>query len=326
MNTTFISSCLLTLFILLQLSCVSDTTNNNTTKQPLKQSNNTSTDAAVQCQLPLFNQYLNNLQKTDPASVNKAISYFQNHFQNCEPAIKDLGFVAIRDFYRTVHAKIHRHFHEEINDISIDNTKKVDTSNYNLYRQFAGIGELKPKTAIHPRIAPKLQALIENGFMIGIKGQRNTIDKNPNRLNKFLFNSLSPTMQLFLNTFMEESAIPSVDKDRKIVLPLAKIAKRIIDWEQFAKTKPHFTLNKELQTYNKKMLTIIMLGAEKTPAFNSKNNALNQQFKEAYQQIIKAHPHTNTGIILQKYYDILQANNFIKSTESAAILQEWKLL
>lgn len=105
-----------------------------------------------------------------------------------------------------------------------------------------------------------------------------------------------------------------VAKDAGLQISVRELAGRAIQWETFIRDNPGFVKIEECKQKYHDCLHALMSGFENTPAFDFETHILKSEFRNAYDFIRKESSGTQTGKIIQGYYELLISRGFVSDT------------
>jgi SH3-like domain-containing protein len=122
----------------------------------------------------------------------------------------------------------------------------------------------------------------------------------------------------------EESHIWTADGGLTIT-PM-EVADRAVTWDVFLADNPDFAFKKDIEGSKINYLACLLVGADNTPAFDyDSGKLLGTEFKEAWEWVLKSNPKTETGKVVQEWWNVLKSENWKRGPKSEKYIQAfWK--
>jgi hypothetical protein len=232
-----------------------------------------------------YRGYLTKLYKSDLASISHASTELRNTFPAAEPAIKDSAFIEFRSFYYDV-----------INSY---------------YEIFLNNQELVKKLNDHKNNDPQVQqfntALDQNGLRLSKTEGGYYIDEKPDYLYKNFNNFVSPAINEFLLIRSKELE-EGFSEDAKLIISFKSLGDRITTWERYLNKYPASLLSAEAKFSYHLYLNTFITGLDNSPITN--DDILLPEMKNIYSDYIQKNNNSESGKIVEKYYEIIAKNNF----------------
>ena len=95
--------------------------------------------------------------------------------------------------------------------------------------------------------------------------------------------------------------------DGGLIIAPQQLADRCISWDAFLQDHPDFVFEESIRTQKKDYLETLLVGLDNSPAFSYSSGALeNQEFKAAWEWVLKTHPKTATGKVVREWVDLIK--------------------
>jgi SH3-like domain-containing protein len=136
---------------------------------------------------------------------------------------------------------------------------------------------------------------------------------------------VSKAMRRYLEIRKKEEANIWMNDGGLSITP-QEIADRAVTWDIFLIDNPDFIFKTEIRASKIGYLGVLLVGADNTPAFDYDSGKLfGTEFKDAWQWVLKTHPQTETGKIVQEWWDVLKSENWKRGPKSEKYIQAfWK--
>ncbi|MEG2337213.1 MAG: hypothetical protein RSC04_05690 [Bacteroidales bacterium] len=247
-----------------------------------------SIETQAQLENPLVAYYYENLKLlpyNESTSLNKALRRYKETFKNIDPAICDTAFIVFEEYMiRT------------LNEVNFD------------YRLLSNPNKIKGDKQRRSMIAYQAKLKRQNYIFTENKDVLIVLPDLEN-IHAQLKPFLTPAMQVFLDKTDLESKEGFSQEDSLLISPQL-LAERCLWWEKFIQDYPKFLLKQDAQERYNTYLETLVFGTSKTSLFNTKKNKLRADFKKTYQWLVKSHPLSITGDVVERYLFVLEKNNY----------------
>ena len=127
-------------------------------------------------------------------------------------------------------------------------------------------------------------------------------------------------MEKYLVQVNKENEEGFIDDAGLLITPL-HLSKRVLWWENFLREHPQFVFTEEIKQKQKGNLTFLLEGIDNTPLFDYQSKRLSENYKEAFEHVLKNHPQSSTAEVIKPYFEALQK----KDTKTVtALLKQYK--
>lgn len=208
---------------------------------------------------------------------------------------------------------------------------KVQTTiqnNYNNYiYEFDGYDKIESiiysNENLHTKEAKEFKKYVyENGFVIQTPEGTIFIEKDPDFLLKKFSPFLSEVMNLYLKQYCLEIKEP-FGEDGGITISFDDFKQRVLFWEDFKNEHQNFVLPKYAKNQYEYYFHHLLDGADNTPAFDWQTKKLSDSYRIVYNEIILENPESETSIILKKYIELLEKNQFERTEEVEVFIDKY---
>lgn len=258
------------------------------------------TDRAAGTEVADFEKLLNELPITDEKSVEKAMSFFHEHFSKDNKQAGDAAYVAFSKFH-----------------IRVQDTVAT---------QVMGDEDFQTLLYDEKEQKPAGQARAKELARYGFRPQATEgvvyLEQDPDFLAQNFNDYVSPAMQEYMEQFKKEQD-QLWTGDNGILIPINELGNRAVFWEKFSKKHPDFILAENARGNHEGYLYYLLIGMNNTPAFDSESNYLTDPFKEAYQYVRNTYPDTETGEVVAQYYQLLLSTGFKRTKQSDALANKY---
>ncbi len=170
------------------------------------------------------------------------------------------------------------------------------------------------------------KSLSEYGYQVRItEGQITPFIDAKFYISKFS-SFMSENERYFEEKLAQETRQPIIEDDA-IVLPIAEIAKRIAWREQFLSRKPDFCQKAQIEDSINQLMYLLLQGTDNTPAFSygSEYEArmLNDEFKNAYSEIIRNYAELPVGKVIGEYTALLERSGYRLTDEVLQFIEKY---
>lgn len=261
-----------------------------------------------------YQNYLNSLDRSKPASVASGIRVLERSIPNFSTKEADQSFLAFNTFYIEALNYCNESLWQNENLVAKLRTATQGVSNTKLFEYLN-----KPSAIPDPEIRILAQQIISGGFVITVREGGFCLTENPdflyNRFSKYLSKSLS----VFLDLRRQEAAEGSAE-DAGLLIPLAKIGERIINWETYLDEYPDSPLQ-ELANYHYQLyLGTFLFGIDNFRVFEHKR--LKPEIRKIYQDFYERFAKTKSGGLISRYYEVLRSNDYKYTKDAANFLHD----
>jgi hypothetical protein len=263
-------------------------------------------------------QFLKNLDPNKIENLSAAVSRYQKLFEHADKQTSDTAFYQFWLFYNSTMDSITNKFSVErdynslahlsqINDVIPDDKKKE------LKKEYSNLREEDFQLQ---------QQLIEIGMMLDMEEGYLYVNIGSS---DFIKNNFQKFLSAEMNKFILQTCKERKEKyagDGAIIIPVKEVAVRAIWWELFLNEFPNFMLSNEAEVNYDIYLEALLQGLDNTPAFDYETQILGNEFKEAYQFVLKSHGNSKTSKIISEYLKVLQKNKFTLTNEVRSFLKK----
>lgn len=233
------------------------------------------------------------------SSVPKSIEQFQFQFKDAPKSTCDSAYIIFEEFILEVLEQVEFDYKKIMGLQNPSNAQDYQEATYYIYW------------------------LKENGFSYKETKDDVIILPNVAEIKKKVYPYLSEELQLYFAKVEEEAKQGFAINDSLIISP-SMLAMRCLYWEDFIYKHPDFIMMQEVKQRYNAYLEALIFGTSKTSLFSGKKKKLRSDFKNAYSFVLKNHPFSYTGDILERYVHILNKHEFKENTE--AEMFTWKNL
>lgn len=244
--------------------------------------------AQAQLENPLIFYYYENLKLLpydDVTSLNKALRRYKETFKKIDPTVCDTAFIVFEEYMiRT------------LDEVNFDHRLLINPD--------------KLKDEKQKRMVLAYQTKLKRLHYV-FKEAEDMVIVLPDipSIHEQLKPFLSVAMQAFLDKTDEESKEGFTEAD-SLLIDSQTLAKRCLWWEKFIYDYPDFILKADAQQRYDNYLETLIFGTSKTSLFDSKKHRLRSDFKKTYEWLIKEHPLTITGDVVERYVFLLEKNDY----------------
>ena len=232
-----------------------------------------------------FREYLNNLPKTDLASVSKALNNYKDNFSSSLPVFKDSAFTDFRSlFYNVINS------YSEIFWDDSDLVKKL-TANLN----------------DDPKVTGLKNALDQNGLRLSITEGSYYIDEKPDFLLNNFKGFVSPAVYDYL-ILRSKELNEGFSENATLLISFKAVGTRIITWENYLLKYPSSPLLAEAKFSFHLYMNTFLTGLDNSTVI--KDDFLLPEMKIVYSEFIQQNKNSESSKIVEKYYSLLEKNNF----------------
>jgi len=232
-----------------------------------------------------YREYSKNLVKTDLSSISKALDKYKKLFTTAPLDYRDSAFVEFRNLFYNV-----------INNYSDTfwNTPEL-------------VKKVNDKQNDDPAVKSLKTALDNNGLRLSITEGSYYIDEKPDYLiNNFKSYTSQGTIE-FLNLRSEELQ-QGFSEDAKLLITFQELGNRIVAWQNYINKFPNSPLQAEAKFSYHLYLNTFLTGLDNSPIAN--DDILIPEMKQVYRDFITRNKDTESGKIVEKFFNILAQNNF----------------
>jgi len=236
-----------------------------------------------------YRDYLKSIPNSDFYSITKSLKYYKDNFNTTVPEIKDSAFLDFRNLYYNV----------------INSCSEVFWNNQPLVDKVASGKD-------DAEVSQFKKQVDENGLRLSITEGNYYIDEKPEYLLENFQGFVSTSVKEFLEIRMKELE-EGFSEDAGLIIPLNKLGDRIILWENYINKYPGSLVLADAKFSYHLYLNTFVTGLDNTPI--SENQKLLPKFKTEYLNYINQHKGTESGRIVEGFYNLLAKNNFILTLE-----------
>lgn len=258
-----------------------------------------------------YQNYLNTLDRSNPAAVAGGIRVLEQSIPLYSLNDADQAFLAFNTYF----------------------VEALNHCNETFWQNEALVSKLKAATkGLTPAKAfeflnnpssmqkdPEIRNLVEQvnacGFVIINREGTFYFDENADFLYNHFSKYLSVSLRDFLNLRRRE-VVEGFTEDNDLLISFTRIGERIIDWENYLNNHPDSPLQ-ELANYHYQLyLGTFLFGIDNTKTFERKR--LKPEIGMIYEKFIKRFAKTKSADLINRYYEILKANDlkYTKAVEN----------
>ncbi len=156
--------------------------------------------------------------------------------------------------------------------------------------------------------------LAKNGLILDSEEGMIFAELDPAFLIRKAGDRISPAMKAYL-ALEDVETKERVAGDGGLRISAKELAERTVQWEKFNQQYPDFVGFIQSENHFRWGLTTLLIGMDNTPAFNYDDFLLNEEYKTAYEWLVKTHPDTKTGKAIKEVYDILKSEGLKSGTK-----------
>lgn len=170
--------------------------------------------------------------------------------------------------------------------------------------------QLNQEGSDHPEAGPVIEEIRNSGYRFYHEGE-GMINFQPDL--ELLENELDPSPQM--KKYFETENQAQVAMDAALAVPINELAERTVALEDFILQNPNFKYREKLKERYEFWLTVLLKGLNNTMAVDEQLR-LKEEWKSAFEQLMKDYPNRETTSAVSAYYEFLKAQNFtFKSQE-----------
>ncbi|KEZ48395.1 hypothetical protein [Metabacillus indicus] len=170
--------------------------------------------------------------------------------------------------------------------------------------------QLNQEGSDHPEAGPVIEEIRNSGYRFYHEGE-GMINFQPDL--ELLENELDPSPQM--KKYFETENQAQVAMDAALAVPINELAERTVALEDFILQNPNFKYREKLKERYEFWLTVLLKGLNNTMAVDEQLR-LKEEWKSAFEQLMKDYPNRETTSAVSAYYEFLKAKNFtFKSQE-----------
>ncbi|WP_411333731.1 hypothetical protein ACK1LH_17215 [Metabacillus indicus] len=170
--------------------------------------------------------------------------------------------------------------------------------------------QLNQEGSDHPEAGPVVEEIRNSGYRFYHEGE-GMINFQPDL--ELLENELDPSPQM--KKYFETENQAQVAMDAALAVPIYELAERTVALEDFILQNPNFKYREKLKERYEFWLTVLLKGLNNTMAVDEQLR-LKEEWKSAFEQLMKDYPNRETTSSVSAYYEFLKAQNFtFKSQE-----------
>ncbi len=235
-----------------------------------------------------YQKYLLSLHSNNPKSISLAMQVFERKLVG-KSNIKtyDAAFVAFHAFHQKV----------------LKNLNQRPLQHYQSLRmEILRYGKASMQTDSWTR------QLGNNGFNFGIKKNKIVLVLDLDFTYRIFYRECSSTMRAYMNQYQIDESTYWFDQQKLLIAPQL-LARWVLSWNYFVAKNPNFIWYNDALQRLSNQLSILVMGSEKSPAFDSQN-ILKPDFKKAYLHIAENYPNSKIGKAFKQYLDLLEQNDW----------------
>lgn len=258
-----------------------------------------------------YQAYLSSLDRSQIQSLASGIRLLEQNIPNYSPEEADQAFLAFNTFY----IESLNNYNETFWQNEPLNAKlKAATRNLTPAQAFEYLN-IPSDLQKDPEIKELVQQVSSSGLILAVSEGGFYFSENPD----FLYNRFSKYLSESLRVFLElrrQETIEEFTNSAGLRIPFAKIGEQAINWEKYIEKYPNSPL-KELADFQYQLyLGTFLFGMDNYKVFE--NGRLKPEIGKVYQDFSQLYPHTKTANLINRYYQVLRANDFkyTKAVES----------
>jgi hypothetical protein len=232
-----------------------------------------------------YREYSKSLVKTDLLSISKSLYKFKELFTTAPLEFRDSAFVEFRSLFYNV----------------INNYSEIFWNNAELMKK------VNEKLNDDPMVKTFKSDLDNNGLRLSITEGSYYIDEKPDYLINNFKSYVSPGVNEFLKIRSSELMV-GFSEDAALLIPFRELGGRIITWQNYINKYPSTLLLAEAKFSYHLYLNTFLSGLDNSPI--AKDDVLLPEVKEVYSEFINKYRDTESGKIVEKFYNLLSGNNF----------------
>lgn len=250
-----------------------------------------------------YQDYLSSLDRSQIQSLASGIKVLEENIPNYSPEEADQSFLAFNTFY----IESLNHYNETFWQNETLNAKlKAATRNLTPARTFEYLN-IPSDVQKDPEIKELVQQVSSSGLILAVSEGGFYFSENPD----FLYNRFSKYLSESLRAFLElrrQETIEEFTNSAGLRIPFAKIGEQVINWEKYIEKYPDSPL-KELADFQYQLyLGTFLFGMDNHKVFE--DGRLKPEIGKVYQNFSQQYPHTKTANLINRYYQVLCANDF----------------
>lgn len=246
-----------------------------------------------------FKKELDKLDKTDCKSIAAAVAQFKVSMKGKSPLIADQAVPELEEFVNRVAEKINANQYE-----------RPDAQEFETMYDEEAIRKASPKVReqIEAWKACKLYLDFPEGMCV--------ILPNPGIFDDDVAPFVSETAKKFLAQRKKELE-EGWAEDGGLLISAQELADRAVFWDNFLVENPTFVSVPSIRLLARSYTVDLLLGQNNTPSLGYEDNgALEKEFKDAYEKVLKDHPKTETAHLVQEWYDLLKQSGWKRSPKT----------
>ena len=244
-----------------------------------------------------YREYSKSLVKTDLSSISKALSKYKELFTTAPSEYRDSAFVEFRNLFYNV----------------INNYSDAFWNNAELMKK------VNAKQNDDPAVKELNTALENNGLRLSITEGSYYIDEKPDYLINNFKGYISQGVNEFLNLRSQELQ-QGFSEDAKLLISFQQLGNRIITWQNYLNKYPSSPLQAEAKFSYHLYFNTFLTGLDNSPISNG--DILLPEIKQVYLDFISRNKDNESGRIVEKFYNILNKNNFRLTEDLDEFYQE----
>lgn len=255
-----------------------------------------------------YQEYLSSLDRSQIQSLASGIRVLEQNIPNYSPEEADQSFLAFNTFY----IESLNHYNETFWQNETLNAKlKAAIRNLTPAQTFEYLN-IPSALQKDSEIKDLVQQVSSSGLILAVSEGGFYFSENPD----FLYNRFSKYLSESLRVFLElrrQETIEEFTNSAGLRIPFAKIGEQVINWEKYIEKYPDSPL-KELADFQYQLyLGTFLFGMDNYKVFE--DGQLKPEIRKVYQDFSQQYPYTKTANLINRYYQVLRANNF-KYTEA----------
>ncbi len=251
--------------------------------------------------IPEFKKEVEKLDKSDCKSIAAAVALFQSTMKGKSQFVADQGVPVLFELVDAVVDKTNNALFE-----------RSDLQEFEVLYDEEAISKAPPKIRDQVRswMACKLHLEFPEGMSVVLA--------NPGIFDEDVAPFVTAPMQKFLAQRKKELEA-GWSNDGGLVIPIQEIADRAVFWDHFLVENPTFVSVPFIRGLARNYALDLILGLDNTPALGYEDDgALDKEFKDAYDKVLKDHPKTETAHLVQEWCDLLKQSGWKRSPKTDA--------
>ncbi|MEY3444303.1 MAG: hypothetical protein RLZZ519_2584 [Bacteroidota bacterium] len=248
-----------------------------------------------------FKKELDKLDKTDCKSIAAAVDQFKIAMQGKPKFVADQAVPLLSEVVDAV-----------IDKVNNELFTRSDLATFETMYDEEAIRKAPPKVRdeINAWKACKLHLEFPEGMCVVLA--------DPGIFDDEVGPFVSEPMQKFLAQRKKELG-EGYANDGGLVVAIQDLADRAVFWDNFLVEYPTFVNVPFIRSLARNYAVDIVLGLDNTPSLGyEEDGALEKEFKDAYDWVLKEHPNTETAVLVQEWCDLLKQTGWKRSPKTDA--------